>query len=123
MSRDPLGDPRRIEHGQPSIYACVMTYPTDRAKVERARPAHRRYLMRLLEEGRVVSAGSFVPEDDGGLFLYRARSLEEAQALVDEDPYLVEGVIRHYVLRRYEIHGANPDLLEVTRPGDPRPSA
>jgi uncharacterized protein YciI len=40
--------------------------------------------------------------------------LEEAQRLVDNDPYMRSGVIRSHRLTQYEIHGCNPALLRVT---------
>lgn len=97
------------------IFMCVMDY-RDPEVTKRTRPAHRSYMFRLIDEGGVVSAGSFLPGDDGGLFLYDAPSLADAQRLVDQDPYVREGAVRSYQLRRYEVHGANPALLEVDRP-------
>lgn len=95
------------------IYMCLMDY-ADRDAIAAVRPEHRLYLQRLFEEGRVVAAGSFLPNDDGGLFLYEASSLEEAQQMVDDDPYLRAGVIRSHRLAEYEIHGINPALLRVS---------
>jgi uncharacterized protein YciI len=95
------------------IYMCVMDYG-DLAAIARVRPEHRAYMHQLIGEGRVICAGSFVPEDDGGLFLYDAATLEDAQRLVDEDPYIRAGAIRSYKLRAYDVHGADPTRLHVT---------
>jgi uncharacterized protein YciI len=94
------------------ICMCLMDY-VDPAAAARVRPAHRAYMHRLIAEGRVVCAGSFPPDHDGGLFLYDVSSLEEAQRLVDEDPYLREGAVRTYKLRRYEVHGGDFARLRV----------
>ena len=95
------------------IFMCIMDYG-DKDAVARVRPKHQAYMHRLIAEGRVISAGAFVPDDDGGLFLYDAASLEEAQGLVNDDPYILAGVIHGHRLREYEIHGVNPALLRVT---------
>jgi uncharacterized protein YciI len=93
-------------------FMCVMDYG-DPTAVARARPEHRAYMHRLIGEGRVICAGSFTPQDDGGLFLYDVATLEEAQRLVDEDPYILSGAILGHKLRAYEVHGANPGRLRV----------
>ena len=92
------------------IYMCIMDYPNSGA-IAVVRPEHRNYMRGLFKEGKVAAAGSFLPNDDGGLFLYEADSLEEAQRFVDDDPYLRSGVVRSYRLTQYEIHGSNPELL------------
>ena len=75
---------------------------------------HREYMHRLIEAGKAIAAGSFMPDDDGGLFLYEASNLDEARRLVESDPYVREGAVIGYRLREYEIHGANAALLRVT---------
>ncbi len=60
------------------IYMCIMDYSDDKELLEQVRPPHRKYLRDLMAVGKVLSAGSFLPKDDGGLFLYEAGSYEEA---------------------------------------------
>jgi uncharacterized protein YciI len=93
---------------------CVMDYCEDKQRLASVRPRHRDYLRALIGAGKVLSAGSFVPEDDGGLFLYEAPSHEEAEKMVRDDPYVLDGVAVTFKLREYEIHGVNPMLLRVT---------
>jgi uncharacterized protein len=95
------------------IYACIMDYG-EKADIERVRPRHQAYMFKLIEQGKVIAAGSLLQPDDGGLFLYEAPSLDAAQRLVDDDPYILEGCITCHRLREYEIHGANAALLRVT---------
>lgn len=96
------------------IFMCVMDYSANKQKLARVRPVHRVYMLDLISKGKAISAGSFVPDDDGGLFIYEAASLEEAKKLVEEDPYILEGVVDSYKLREYEVHGENKSLLRVT---------
>jgi uncharacterized protein len=95
------------------IFVCIMDY-VDLEKVAQVRPRHRAYMNKLIADGKVIAAGSFVPDDDGGLFLYEAPSLEAANLMVAGDPYIKEGAIAKHRLREYEIHGANPSLLHAT---------
>jgi uncharacterized protein YciI len=64
------------------LYACLMHYSDDRELLNRVRPGHRAFLAGLLERGSCVAAGSFVPADDGGLFLYDAPDLAAAAPII-----------------------------------------
>ena len=68
---------------------------------------------RSLAGSRLYEPGSLLHPDDGGLFVYEAPSLEAAQRLVNDDPYILEGCITGHRLREYQIHGANAALLRV----------
>jgi len=61
------------------------------------RPQHLEYLNNLKEQGKVAAMGPFL-DGSGGLVVYIADSLEEAKALAENDPYVIEGV------RRLELH-------------------
>ena len=93
-----------------------MEYCEDRSRIVSVRPHHQEYLFGLIDAGKLIAAGSFIPDDDGGLFLYEADTLREAEGLVHDDPYIREGLITAWKLREYEVHGINRDLLRVTKP-------
>ena len=105
------------------IYMCLMDYCEDRKRIESVRPHHQAYLCRLIDQGKLISAGSFLPDDDGGLFLYEAATLRDAEGMVQDDPYIREGLITTYKLREYEVHGINRDLLRVTGHSPSTPAA
>jgi uncharacterized protein YciI len=71
-------------------------------------PDHLAYQAKLESEGRLAFAGP-VSDPTGeemngeGMIIYRAASLEEAQALADADPMHKQG-IRRYSLRRWLIN-------------------
>jgi uncharacterized protein YciI len=95
------------------IFVCIMEYVGVEAIV-RVRSCHRDYMYQLIAEGKVIAAGSTLPDGEAGLFLYEADSLQAAESMVAQDPYIQEGAISTYRLRQYEIHGVNPRLLRVT---------
>ncbi|USG64337.1 YciI family protein [Brevibacillus ruminantium] len=53
-------------------------------------PDHRSYLQELREGGSLVSAGGF-PDQTGGAYVLQAETLEEAAAIVHQDPMYLEG--------------------------------
>lgn len=69
----------------------------DEEKSIQYRPEHLEYLQQKQEEGHIFAKGRFV-DGAGGLVIYKAESLEEAEKMVQEDPYVQTGA------RRYEIH-------------------
>ena len=82
-------------------FALLFEYsdPDLRARV---RPAHLDYLGALHENGQVVSAGPF-EDGSGALIVYEAADEAEARALVDADPYAVEGVMEAPLLRGWKV--------------------
>jgi uncharacterized protein YciI len=43
------------------LYMCLMEY-ADSAAMAKVRPKHRTYMTRLVKDGKVLAAGSFLPE-------------------------------------------------------------
>ena len=91
-------------------YAAVIEYSQDKAKVEAARPAHRAYLTSLVEKNQLLASGPF--EDGyGALIVYEADSLEEAEALLQGDPFHAAGVFIKWTVRPWKMVFANPRLM------------
>ena len=68
----------------------------------RVRPRHLEYVGALHEAGQVVSAGPF-DDGSGALIVYEAADEAEARALMDADPYAVEGVMEQPLLRGWNV--------------------
>lgn len=68
----------------------------------RTRQSHLAYLGGLHAEGRVVLGGPLA-DTSGAVVVYRADSAEEAQALVDADPYTAASVGTGHTLREWNI--------------------
>jgi uncharacterized protein YciI len=95
------------------IFANYVQYG-DEARILKIRPEHRKYMVALLDEGKVVAAGSF-PNNSGGLYLYEAESREAAEQLMTADPYFLGNAITEYHIAEWEVHGANPALLRAAK--------
>ena len=91
-------------------YAAVIEYTRDMDKVQSIRPVHRRYLMSLRERGQLAAAGPFT-DDSGALIVYEAASVEEAERLLQGDPFHQNGIFLTYVLRPWNPVLVNRDLF------------
>lgn len=94
-------------------FAVLYSYGPAEAQAAH-RPAHRRFLAGLLEQGRLLVSGPFTDGSDQALLILRAESEEEVAQLLDEDPMRTGGVVTE---RR--IHRWNPVLGTVGAPEAP----
>ena len=67
------------------MYALELAFTDDPARLD-GRPAHRERLLAHRDAGRLLAAGPYADES-GALLLFRVSSVDEAQAIVDADPY------------------------------------
>jgi uncharacterized protein YciI len=76
------------------FHVLKSTYLLQPDIVEQTRPAHLKFLEAEVEAGRLLLAGR---QDDGsgGVLITTDMSAEEAQALLDRDPYVQGGVARY----------------------------
>jgi hypothetical protein len=91
-------------------FAAIIEYSQDRDKVQAVRPVHRQYLTSLKESGRLVASGPFT-DDSGALIIYEASSKEEAERLLQGDPFHANGIFLRWQLRPWNPVLANRDLL------------
>lgn len=64
------------------------------------RPDHLAHLDPLARAGRIVVAGPFT-DGSGSLIVFEADSLEEAQAIAGNDPYVKRGVFSSWEVRPF----------------------
>lgn len=74
------------------LFTAILTYGDDVERRQQVRPTHREYLRELLEQGKLVRSGPFT-DDSGALIIYEAEDLSEAQTLLTNDPFALNGVI------------------------------
>src|SRR5437667_9875852 len=73
-------------------FAAIIEYSQDQAKIQSGRPAHRQYLGSLKEKGQLVASGPFTDDSGGALIVYEAASKEEAEKLLQGDPFHQNGI-------------------------------
>jgi uncharacterized protein len=78
-------------------YFVALLHVVDEEKNRSVRPRHLAFLDERESRGQVFARGPFT-DGTGGLVIYCAASLDEAQDLAASDPYVLEGA------RRLELH-------------------
>lgn len=84
----------------PSMKYVILGFdgPEGAARRKIHRPAHLARMDRLDAQGRVVLAGPLT-DAAGSLIVIEAASLAEAEAFIQDDPYVVHGIFE-----RFEVH-------------------
>ena len=72
-------------------FAAFIDYASDQEKINALQPAHREYLRGLFERGRLFAAGPFT-DASGALWVYEAETPEQAESLIQSDPYHAAGL-------------------------------
>lgn len=66
------------------------------------RPTHREYLRSLFDQGKLAMSGPWV-DDTGAMLIYEVKDMEEAQRLLDADPYRAAGVIAEARIKEWRV--------------------
>jgi len=91
-------------------FAAIIEYSQDKAKIAEIRPVHRQYLASLKERGQLAASGPFT-DDSGALIVYETGSKEEAEKLLQGDPFLVGGIFLSWKIRPWNTVIANRELF------------
>ena len=75
------------------LYGPGKRWVDGKAMAEQPLDAHIAYVKSLSDDGTVLMAGPFL-EDDAGLTILQADSLEEARLIIAEDPDVRDEVLR-----------------------------
>jgi uncharacterized protein YciI len=94
-------------------FAAIIEYTQDKAKILEIRPVHRQYLTSLRERGQLAASGPFT-DDSGALIIYEAASRDEAEKLLQGDPFHKNGIFLQYQLRPWNPVLANRDLFPAS---------
>ena len=104
-------------------YVLVVLREGEQVKQEHAFAAeHEQFIDSLIERNLVLLGGAFATPvgDADAAYLLRCGSIEEARAIVAEDPY-VRGQVASPECVEWELVGINPDAIDpdaVIRPQD-----
>jgi hypothetical protein len=69
-------------------YYAVLMPVHDPAKSASLLPEHLQYIATMVADSRIFAKGRFA-DGSGSLVIYKANSLEEAQKLASNDPYII----------------------------------
>jgi hypothetical protein len=94
-------------------FAAIIEYLQDKAKIAEIRPVHRQYLTSLRERGQLAASGPFT-DDSGALIIYEAATRDEAEKLLQGDPFHKNGIFLKYQLRPWNPVIANRESFPAT---------
>ena len=69
----------------------------DKATFDRYIPAHKAFVQSLIDQGHQAKTG-YWGDFGGGMLLFKAESLDQAQAIIGQDPLIQSGCVE------YELH-------------------
>jgi uncharacterized protein YciI len=76
-----------------ALYAFVaLKYRFPLERMVQTIDRHRAYLRELLDQGKMVASGPFVPRE-GGALLLRVENETEIQPILAKDPFQIEGLV------------------------------
>jgi uncharacterized protein len=88
-----------------AVFAVTYVYAPDSAAArDAARADHRAFLADLVAAGRVLVSGPLPATDDapdGALLVVEAPSVDDAVALLDDDPFRREGLVAQRTAREW----------------------
>ncbi len=84
------------------LFTAILEYGDDVDRRQEVRPTHREYLRSLLEQGKLVRSGPFA-DDSGALIIYEAADLSEAQTLLTNDPFALNGIVVGAELKEWTV--------------------
>ena len=90
-SEEPTWPPKGTDCGE-SVLAFYEEGPNF-ANVMQVYPEHLTYVTELLKQGKVAAAGR-MKEGTKALMIVRTKDITEAQAWVNQDPFVQKGVVR-----------------------------
>ena len=76
-----------------TIVAVTYRYTDDVAARDRVLPEHRDYLRGLADQGLLLVAGPYGPDEPRGALLLFSADKAKVNALIDNDPFTTSGVI------------------------------
>ena len=83
-------------------FATTYRYTDEVDRRTEVRPTHRDYLAGLTERGQVQVSGPFADGEPGGaLLVFVADDAQGARALIDGDPFVLEGLVAEVVVREW----------------------
>ena len=80
------------------FYDVVDDYVTRRAPL---RAAHIGYARESMARGELVLAGALANPPDGAVLLFRGPSPEVAERFAEQDPYVVNGLVKNWRVREW----------------------
>ena len=83
-----------------SVFVVTYGYSADEIELNQIRPTHRVWLKEQLDSGRLLASGPMV-DRPSALLVWSAESIEELNALLDQDPFEIAGMIGERTIEQW----------------------
>ena len=80
-----------------AMHIILLKFSADKSRAGQLMEGHKEWLRRGFDEGVFLLAGSLEPGLGGGILAHNASS-QDLQRRVNEDPFVVEGVVKAEIL-------------------------
>lgn len=84
-----------------TVFAVQYTYDDRSDRRDVVRPEHRGWLAELLAAGTLLASGPWADGEPGALLLVRGSSSDEVLTLLDDDPFVREGLVTRRTAREW----------------------
>ena len=81
-------------------YQTIPDYLTAR---ERFRANHLASVQKYFENGKLLLGGTLEPPYQEAVLVFQTNTLEEVQAFVDADPYVQNGLVSSYTIKKWNV--------------------
>jgi len=79
------------------MFILRLTYVKPLSEIDRLLPPHREYVAKYFASGNFLFSGRQEPRT-GGAIIARAGSRAEVEAIIKEDPFLIEGAAEYEIV-------------------------
>jgi uncharacterized protein len=86
-----------------AVFVVEWTYAVDRATREVVNAEHKSHLRDLAERG-VLLAGGPLPQNNGGLLVYRVENRATLAKILADDPYVRTGYVQQALIREWQVN-------------------
>jgi uncharacterized protein YciI len=83
-----------------SVFVVTYTYGNDPIELNQIRPDHRVWLGQQFEAKSLLASGPMV-DRQAGLLIWESNSIEELNALLDQDPFEIAGMIAERTIEEW----------------------
>ncbi|MBE7490901.1 MAG: hypothetical protein HS108_03920 [Planctomycetes bacterium] len=87
------------------IFVVTIDYLRPLEEIEAATADHRAWLRGLLDDGRLLASGPFVPRS-GGMLLVRTKTQDELEQLIQGDPFAKKRLVMYTIREWNPVLGA-----------------
>ena len=79
------------------MFVVELIYKSELAEIDKSMPAHMKFLKKYYASGNFLISGRKIPRD-GGIILAAAKTREEIDSIMLEDPFIARGLADYRII-------------------------